>query len=133
MKRYQNINSPSQPPSRRQREGNTAAILEAIKTGRIIPDPNTGTIIGPAGKELKPRINFFGYPIVQFKVNGIQTSAFVHKLIWLSVNGSIPPEYEIDHISGDKSDPRISNLQLLHWRTNMAKTKRSYTPAQVAF
>lgn len=34
----------------------------------------------------------------------------VHRLVWLYVNGSFPPE-EIDHVNGIRSDNRIINLR----------------------
>jgi len=34
-----------------------------------------------------------------------------HRIVWLLVNGELPPN-EIDHVNGDRSDNRISNLRL---------------------
>jgi len=37
---------------------------------------------------------------------------YVHRLVWEHVNGPIPKGMHIDHINGDKSDNRITNLRL---------------------
>ena len=50
-----------------------------------------------------------------------------HRLVWESVNGTIPPCYVIHHINEIKSDNRIDNLQLmtraahglLHWKPEL--------------
>ena len=36
-----------------------------------------------------------------------------HRLIWAFVNGPIPEKGEIDHIDGDRSNNKISNLRLV--------------------
>lgn len=46
---------------------------------------------------------------------------FAHRLAWLYVRGEWPPE-EVDHINGDRSDNRISNLRLATRSQNRANT-----------
>lgn len=43
----------------------------------------------------------------------------VHRLIWESFNGEIPQGLEVNHISEDKSDNRLANLNLLTHPQNM--------------
>jgi hypothetical protein len=43
----------------------------------------------------------------------------VHVIVWLCYNQSIPPDYEIDHIDGNKSNNNIANLRLLTNAENM--------------
>lgn len=53
--------------------------------------------------------NHGGY--VKIHIDGIYYSA--HRLAWLWVYGEMPsyPEFEIDHINGDRADNRIVNLR----------------------
>lgn len=43
----------------------------------------------------------------------------VHRLVWIAFNGPIPDGYEINHISEDKTDCRLVNLNLMTHKENL--------------
>lgn len=60
----------------------------------------------------------YGYPLI--RIDNRRYSA--HRLAWFYVHGEWPP-LELDHINGDASDYRISNLRLATRAQNVANTK----------
>jgi hypothetical protein len=55
-----------------------------------------------------------------------KTTYQVHRLVWKTFIGEIPPNLAIDHINEDKQDNRLENLQLLTNRENCIKGKAKY-------
>ena len=49
----------------------------------------------------------------------------IHRFIWESFNGMIPPEMQIDHINDVKDDNRLCNLQLLTQQQNCKKAAKN--------
>ena len=45
----------------------------------------------------------------------------IHRIVWQEYKGLIPDGYVIDHINDNKSDNRLSNLQLLTPKQNIKK------------
>ena len=69
-----------------------------------------GVIVGkPLGTS-----NGFGY----LRITVLGQSVYAHRLAWMFVHGSMP-ECQIDHINGDRSDNRISNLRSVTCAQNL--------------
>ena len=49
---------------------------------------------------------------------------YLHRLTWQTFRGQIPKGMEIDHMNGDTTDNKLSNLQLLSKRNNKLKHSR---------
>lgn len=59
---------------------------------------------------------------IRIKVNGVAYLA--HRLAWKMVTGEDPDQMEIDHINGDSTDNRFSNLRLVERVSNCRNMKR---------
>lgn len=55
------------------------------------------------------------------KING--RDALVHRIIWEIHNGKIPNGYQIDHIDGNSTNNKISNLRCVVNKTNTRNQK----------
>ena len=69
-----------------------------------------------------------GYYQVQLCKNSIGKNYFVHRLVWLAFNGSIPENTQVNHINEIKSDNRLENLNLMTCKENCnwgTRTERS--------
>ena len=80
------------------------------------------------GRMLKTRV-CNGYVYVTLSKDGKEKDFHLHRLIWMTFNGKIPDNMEINHINEDKTDNRLENLNLMshfdnmHWGTQI--TRRS--------
>lgn len=87
-------------------------------------DPKTGLFtciaprIGRRVGDIERRIAGPGY--IAFCIDGRQYTA--HRLAWLYMHGELPPA-EIDHINGQRTDNRLSNLRLADRIQNAANVK----------
>jgi hypothetical protein len=101
----------------------------ALANGDVICDFDTGKVYGtrgPGGMKLdKPRelgmVHPSGYTIINLSAGGEKKQVKAHRLIWMAAYGAIPDGYVVDHINNDKSDNRLSNLQILTPENNSHK------------
>jgi hypothetical protein len=89
-------------------------------------DPNTGELhwkIYPSSKvhpgDKAGTLERSGYYVVCF--HGKRYKA--HRLVWLYIYGEWPKK-DIDHINGDKTDNKISNLRDVSHRVNSVNNKK---------
>ncbi len=60
-----------------------------------------------------------------YRAVGINSVKYlVHRVVWLIIHGEFPPK-EIDHINGDKSDNRLTNLRAVSRHENNRNLKLS--------
>ena len=72
--------------------------------------PGKGT---EPGRVLKPGRNRDGYLKVDLFNNGTPRSRYVHRLVVEAFIGEIPAGLEVNHISGQKVDNCIENLEVV--------------------
>lgn len=70
-------------------------------------------------KILKLWISNNGYFRVALWKNSKIRNYLVHRLVYEAFNGSIPEEYEVNHINEIKTDNRLSNLNLMTCKENI--------------
>ena len=87
-------------------------------------DPETGVftrVLKTCGtRRTKGSINLAGYLTIRIG----DTAHYCHRLAWLYVHGSWPSG-EIDHVDGDRSNNRISNLRDATRSVNNQNRKRA--------
>lgn len=60
-----------------------------------------------------------GYIRISLCKDGITKNYKVHRLVWTAFNGVIPDGMQVNHINEDKSDNRLSNLNLMTCKANI--------------
>lgn len=102
------------------------AILALIEGGRLRVDVETGlaysTRSNAPDKPIGAR-TAKGYLRACVTLAGKQMHFMVHRIVWVSVNGPLPPNHQIDHCDADKSNNRIGNLEAVLGRVNIARAK----------
>ena len=102
------------------------AILELLRTGRLLVDPDRGLAFAPRSNTPDKPIGALtskGYLRACVTFEGRQMHFMVHRIVWASVNGPVPEGWQVDHRDTDKRNNRISNLEAVPARVNMARAK----------
>lgn len=115
------------------RDANRAAIMKYFRDEEIfIPDiifpeyhiSNYGRVFSTyTNKLLKSTKNDKGYYYVGLYSNGFCTSTLVHVMVARTFLNNL--EYEVNHLSADKSDNSLFNLELVTRRENLDHAKKA--------
>lgn len=83
-------------------------------------DPETGVVSWNAREgAVAGSKNSNGYIIIQFEGRAYKA----HRLAWMIFHGTVP-NGDVDHINGDRTDNRISNLRVVSRSVNMRNARR---------
>lgn len=84
-------------------------------------------------KTIKQRKNKKGYLIVNLCLNSTMKTKQVHKLVAEAFLNHIPKGMKeiVDHIDNDKSNNKLTNLQLISNRMNSTKDRSGYSSKHV--
>ena len=79
---------------------------------RKVKYKTTGTRVLKA-RILKPKMDKYGYLVVNLSKNNSVKTMKVHRLVYMSFNGPIPECMQVNHINENKTDNRLENLNLM--------------------
>ena len=73
------------------------------------------------GNQMSPYDNGIGYKQIKLRYNGNRFNRYIHRLVWETFKGTIYKPYEINHKDHDKSNNKLSNLELVTHSINIKK------------
>jgi hypothetical protein len=111
--------------SRNYSPQNTRRLRALIRSRRIVVDVENGAVFWPNGKPVHARENFWGYTRFQVRVKRkdgrrVTNWFFVHKAVMVAQGSALKKNHEINHKDGIRSNNRAENLELIHYKENMA-------------
>lgn len=103
-------------------------IYEVSSCGRVRSKPrhytsSSGKTVNKCGATLSQHSSVDGYKKVRLSYNGVGKDVFVHRLVAKTFIPNPDNKPQVNHIDGDKSNNRISNLE---WVTAGENQKHSY-------
>lgn len=75
------------------------------------------------GKLMSMKINKNGYGQFMLHLNGVHKALYIHKLMWETFIGEVPPGSSVDHINSVRLANTLDNLQLLTHAEQMHKER----------
>lgn len=101
---------------------NDAFIVALIEAGRIRVDAENGLVFAPKSNTPEKPVGARtkkGYLRLCVSIEGRQRHFMVHRIVWVSVHGPLPPRHEVDHKDRVKTNNRIANLESVPGRINL--------------
>lgn len=80
--------------------------------------------LSKVGRLLRPGISADGYPRVVLSKCSKKTSCRVHRLVALTFSGPAPKGYQVDHVDGNKTNARSSNLEYVTHAENHRRASK---------
>jgi hypothetical protein len=95
-------------------------IKRLLDEGRIYTNPNAGKVYSSVwgGKKELPGSEKDGYRIHRIRIDGSERKFRAHRIIYISVHGSIQEGKVIDHIDRNRANNKIRNLRCASHREN---------------